>query len=162
MSAINDDLHVNGTLTAKAMRPPDNSITDEAVIAGAGIQYTKLEHLHRGVYRQPNSAAAAETKVVAVVGGVTGSVVAFKAGCVGPCVGADTITVDLKKNGITILAAPISLTSAQAAYATVSASVATPDLVAGGVLTVVVTPNHSSGTLGTGVFADVDYREDAQ
>jgi hypothetical protein len=162
MSVLTGDTHCTGTLTCVGFVPPANSITDAAVPAGAGVKYTKVEQRPRGIYRQPNTAAVAETVVAAVITGATGAVVNFKAGCIGPCVGADTITVDLKKNGASILTAAISLTNAQAAYAQVAAAIASAGLVAGDVLTVVVTPNHSTGTLGTGVFAVLDYREDPQ
>lgn len=161
-NTIDGDLYVRGGLVPQAFTPPANCIGDSAIPAGAGIQQTKLEHQHRGSYRQPNAAAAAETKVVAVVYGATGTLLAFKAGAIGPAVGADTCSVDLKKNGASVLTAPVSLTSAQAAYALVAGAIATVALVAGDVLTVVVTPNHTSGTLPTGVFATPTWKEDAQ
>jgi hypothetical protein len=159
---FNGDVAVLGTLIVRGgVKIPSGSITDDAVQAGAGVQYTKLEQQRRAVHRQPNTAAAAETAVITAIVGSTGTVLGFKAGCIGPCTGADTVSVDLKKNGATILTAPISLTSAQAAYAQVAAAIASAGLVAGDVLSVVVTPNHSSGVLGTGVFAVLNWREDA-
>ena len=159
---ISGDMHVDGTLTMKGVTLPNNSVTKDKVLAGTGIEYTKLEHLHRATHKQPNSAATAETKAIALIIGATGSTLNFKAGCIAPCTGNATITVDLKKNGTTVLSAPITLDNAQAAYATVSGTITVPGLVAGDVLTVVVAVNAGTGALGTGLFASVNWKEDAQ
>jgi hypothetical protein len=155
------DLTVLGSLVVRTgLKLPTGLITDDMIQAGAGIAYTKTEKQHRATHRQPNTAAAAETVVLTAIVGLNATVLSFKAGCIVPCIGADTVSVDLKKNGATILTAPISLTSAQAAYAQVAAAIASAALVAGDVLSVVITPNHSSGTLGTGVFAVLNWKED--
>jgi len=163
-ATFNGDVTVVGTLFVRTgINIPDGSIPASKIPNGAGIDYTKLEHAYRSIYRQANgSAAIAETAVLTAIVGATATILSFKAGCITPCVGADTISVDLRKNGATILTAPISLTSGQAAYAQVAAAVASAGLVAGDVLTVVITPNHTSGTLGQGVFAVLYSKEDAQ
>lgn len=163
MSIINDDLAVNGFLSVKAMKIPDNTLLDAGVNGAAGIQATKLQHQHQKMYLQGSSTttAAADTKVIHAVYGATGTTVAFRAGCEVPCVGAATITVDLKKNGTTVLSAPISLSSAQAARAMVAGTISVPGLVTGDVLEVVITATAGGGTIGTGLFAQLVEREDA-
>lgn len=162
MSAINDDLHVNGTLSALVFKAPVGSITDAAVIGAAGIQYTKLQQRRTVQHSQPNTSATSETKVAGAVVGATGTLVAIQAGCIGPCVGSDTVTIDVRVNGVSVLTGVITLNSSQAAYALVSGSFATTALTMGNVLTIVVTPNHTTGTLGTGVFAILTWAEDPQ
>jgi hypothetical protein len=162
MGTLNEDLAINGFLTCKAMKIPDATLLDAGVSPAAGINPTKMGHQHELNYVQGSSSttAAADTKVLHICYGATGTVIAFRAGCVVPCVGAATITVDFKKNGTSILGTPISLSSAQAARAVVTAALATPGLVTGDVLEVVVTATAGGGTIGTGLFAQVVIRED--
>jgi hypothetical protein len=87
------------------------------------------------------------------VHGASATINSFKAGSVTACVGAATITVDLKKNGTSVLSAPITLNSSSTAYVVQSGTVTTTSLVAGDVLEVVVTATAGGGTLGNGVFA---------
>lgn len=163
MGRLDEDLHVNGTFTCKAMAAPAGSITAAAIAAAAGIPATKLQHQHELTFGQPNTTAATETRVVHVVYGTTGSILAFKAGSIGVCAGAATITVDLKKNGTSVLSSPITLNSGNAARVAVAGTLSgSPTLAAGDVLEVVVTATAGGGTLGTGLFASVVLTEDAQ
>jgi len=141
---------------------PDESIGDDHVEAGAGIQQSKLEHQHRASYGQPNTTATTET-VVLFVARAGGTVLQFVGGMVGANVGAATVTFDLKKNGTTVLTGVVTLDSADAAYATVAGTlVATPTYVAGDVFTVVITATAGGGTLGTGAFCSMTSKEDAE
>jgi len=136
-------------------------VADVHVAVDAAIAASKLQHQHRETCAQESGAtAAAETRVVHVVKGTAGQVRTFQAGCVTPCLGDATITMDLLKNGASILTAAISLTSAQAAYDLVAGTIDTDTLEAGDVLEVAVTVNAGTGTLGVGVFCYVDLWED--
>lgn len=153
-SIVQSDLLVNGAVSCNSLAVKTPDVTDARVAPAAGIQASKLQMQHEKSYSQVGGAgSAAETKVVHVVYGATGTVLSFKAGSKTANVGAATITVDLWKNGSSILTAAISLTSATAAYALVSAALASVNLVAGDVLEVVVTVAAGGGTLGNGVFA---------
>ncbi len=57
-------------------------------------------------------------------------------------------TVDLLKNGVSILSAPISFTNADPAYTAKSGTVASPSLVNGDVLTVVIVMTTNTGAAG--------------
>jgi hypothetical protein len=160
MGTLNDNLQVNGQLSASQMIYPNGSIFDAAVNAAAAIQATKLQHQHRAMFAQGSSTTAtAATQVVHSVYGASGSVIAFRAGCVVPCVGAATITVDLKKNGTSILSAPISLSSSQAARQLVAGTVTTPSLTQNDVLEVVITATAGGGTIGQGLFVETTVNE---
>lgn len=157
------DVLIQGTLTPTTINLPASSVTNTAVAAAAGISASKLQHAHRAVLAQGSASnAAAQTQVLHVVVGATGTVQAVKAGAVVPAVGAATATVDIKKNGTTILSAPISLSSAQTARQLVSGTITVPAVAVGDVLEIVITATAGGGTLAQGLFAAVDIFEDAQ
>ncbi len=163
LDTLNHDVHVNGTLSAKTVSLPAGCVGNAAIAAGAGIDASKQEHQHEKTYAQASgSVSATERKVIHVVYGATATILAFRAGSKTACAGAATITVDLLKNGVSILTAVITLDNANTAYIVESAAVLTPGLVAGDVLEVNITATAGGGTIGNGVFAQVVLEEDAQ
>ena len=162
MMKIYDTVYFGDAATfAAAVNLPSVCVGNAQVKLAAGIEATKLEHQHRPTYAQESAATAAdETRVVHVVKGATGSLQAFSAGCVVANIGDSAITVDLHKNGVTVLTAPISLSSTDSAYDVVAGVLASDAVVVGDVLEVVVDATVGTGTLGTGVFASLDLHED--
>lgn len=161
VSRIEGDLYVYGNLSSKTVTLPDGGITNAMIAAATGIDATKVDHQHRGIFSQPNTTATSETKIVHVCYGATGTVVAFKAGSIVANIGAATVTLDLKKNGATILSAVITLDSANTTYVVEAGTINSAALVAGDVLTVVTVATAGGGTLATGLFAAVTVNEDA-
>ena len=162
MDIIDGNLRVKGRIIPDYLTCPDQSVGNAAIQAAAGLEATKLQHQHQiGYAQESGTAAAAETRVVHVVRGTAGTAVQFEAGCVTPNIGAATITVDLLKDGVSILDAPIGLSVAQAAYETVEAIIDNDALADDDVLEVAVTAAAGGGTLGEGVFAALALREDA-
>ncbi len=161
-SSLLGDFICMGSWVFRYIVLPDGNVTDAKVAAAAGIAATKLEHQHRKTFAQSNTTAAAETRVVHVVHGATGEIVAFEAGSIAACTGNATITVDLKKNGTSILDAAIVLDSTNTARVVEAATIDTAGLVDGDVLEVVVAVDAGTGALGTGLFAEVVVHEDAQ
>jgi hypothetical protein len=157
------DVQVLGTLTAFQINVPLGAIVDSMISGSANIAATKVQKQFQENYTNADSAttAVSETRVIHAVRGATGTLVEFAAGAVVPLVGADTCTLDLLKNGTTMLAAPISLLNTDTARLIKFAGLASNTLVAGDVLEVRVSPTHTSGTLPKGVFARVTVREDA-
>lgn len=161
---IEGALVVAGRLTPSSLDVPDATIDNAAVKSSAGIAASKLEHQHKPSYSQESdTTAAAEDYVIHTVLGATGKVTAFSAGCVVACIGDSTVTVDLHKNGASMLTAAITIDSGDSAYDVVDATVdpAKEDLVLDDVLEVVVTVSAGTGTLGKGVFAQAVIEEDA-
>jgi len=139
----------------------DGCVENKHVKAEAGLSASKLEHQHRAVCAQESAAACAdEAHVVHIVKGTAGTLKSFQAGCVVACIGDSTITVDLLKDGVSVLTAAISLSSAEAAYELVEGVIDTAAVVADDVLEVAIDGTVGTGTLGTGVFAYVDLHED--
>ena len=160
MFRIEEDGQFRGTVTFLHLVPSAGCILDAHVAANAKIAASKLQHQHREVYVQESGTTAAETRVVHVVKGSAGVVRTIKAGCVTPCVGDAGVTVDLLKNGASILTATFDLTSAQSAYDLVAGTIDDDTLEAGDVLEVDIAVSAGTGTLGKGVFVYVDLWED--
>jgi len=158
---IEEKIYFADTITFKDVVLPAGAVSNDQVAAGAKIAASKLVHKHRKSYGQAGTAAS-ETRAIHGVFGATGTVVAFKVGSITPCTGNATITVDLKKNGTSILASAITLDSTKSARTLYAASIASAGLVVGDWLEVVVTANAGTGTLGTGLFWQVEIDEDPQ
>ena len=90
-----------------------------------------------------------------------GVVDSFRAGSIAAAVGDSTVSVELKKNGTSVLAAAIALDNANTAYVPEAGSVNTPAYVAGDVFTVQVSISAGTGTLPQGVFASAVFQEAA-
>lgn len=156
---IYSDMIFNGTVTfAKAPNFNVPSINDAAVIASANINASKLMHQYESHYSQGNVTPVAEQKVVHIVRGATGTILGLKAGMpVKNTTGS--VTVDLLKNGTSILTSTITLDNTITNYVPVAAAGFTSTaVVANDVLEVKVT---ISAPTGTGVFAQLDMTETA-
>jgi hypothetical protein len=158
---IEEDLYYAGAVKFKDITVNAGSIDDNAIDTNAGIAYTKLEHEHRVHYAQPNTTATSETKAVYRCRGATGTIIGVAAGSIAACVGDSTVTIDVKKNGTTVLASTIVLDSANSAYTAETGSLSVTSLAAGDVLTVVVTVSAGTGTLATGLYVSLSVAEDA-
>lgn len=160
---IEGDTYINGNIGASSMTIPSGSVTNAAVQSLAGIQAEKLENQNKIVLSQGSATtAAAETKPVFVITGATADIVSIKAGSVVANIGDSVCTVDLKKNGTTVLSAPITLDNGDAAYALVAGTVSSASLVQDDVVEIVVTATIGTGTLATGLFAVVVLHELSQ
>ena len=115
----------------------------------------KMEHRFMPRMSQPfGTAAVAERKVVHRAR-AAGTVTAYWVGSTAANVGAATVTVDLLKNGVTVLVSPVVLTSANAAFVAVAATLAAgAAYAAGDVLEVSETVAAGGGTLAQGVFGE--------
>lgn len=156
------DLYVAGALSAASLAVPAGAVGNAAIAPAAAIAATKLQHRNRPVYAQPNTAAADETRVIYHVRGATATIVAFAAGSIAKAVGDATCTVDLKKNGTTVLSAPITLDSANTNRVVEAGTLSVTSLVAGDVLEVVIDGTIGTGTLPTGVFCSLTVDESAE
>lgn len=157
---VDQDLIVPGTLYAKNMTVPPSSVTDASVAAGAAVATAKLRHkFHPGDSQVGTSAT--ETRPLYVVLGATALLIKFKVGCIVLPIGAATVTVDLKKNGATVLTAVVTLNSSSVARIVQAASILTTAAVAGDWFDAVITATAGGGTLPTGVFWELEIDEDA-
>ena len=156
------DHYFSGNVKLNDVTLPAGCVEADDVEANAGIEATKLQHQHRPEFNQPNTTATAETRVVYRCYGATGTIVGFHAGSIVACAGAATITVDLRKNGVSVLTGVITLDSTNTARVAEAGTLSVTTLVQGDVLEVVTTATAGGGTIGTGLFAFAEVREDAQ
>ena len=157
------DAYFNGNLSSKTMTIPDNTVVNADVSSGADIAAIKLEHQYSKFIAQASDINTVdEQRCIHAVYGSSGSVVAFEAGSVTVCAGDSTITVDLHKNGASILTSVITLDSSNAAYTVEAGTIDTATLADGDVLEVIIDVTAGTGNLADGVFASCIIREDAQ
>jgi len=165
VNTINDNTYINGNLACKTFTPPSSCIRNSSIEASAGISASKLQHrFHKGHAQVHGSAATAERRVIHVVRGATATINSMRAGVVAAAVGDSTASVNLYKNGSSILAGgtPITLSSADADFALDSPGGFTSTaLVQGDILEIVQTISAGSGTLPQGVHSVVEIDEDA-
>jgi hypothetical protein len=150
----------NGLVVTTSAILPANCITNTNIPAAAGVEASKLQHQYEPCYSQSGNAAAA-TVVLHIVKGATATVQAVRAVSVAAATGDSTATIDVKKNGTTIISAPIVLDSGNTAYVLEAGTLTVPAGVAGDVYTAVITISAGSGTLPTGLSVQLVIREDA-
>ena len=146
---------------------PAGQIVNADVNSAAAIDTGKLRHRTHLTYCQSNgTAVVADENAVFVSYGATSAcaIVAGKCGIqtlMTTGSGDDkTVTVDVKKNGTTILTAPYELNKSKTAKVSYNLVFASTALVAGDVISVVVTVGGSTGTQGQGVFVTLVVDED--
>lgn len=162
LTRIESDAHVAGNLSANTMTYPAGSISNVDVASGASIATTKLQHRHSKTYAQESATNAAdESRVLFTTYGATGTIISFKAGAVVAATGNATCSVDLKKNGTSVLSAALSLTSSQTAYAELTATISTASIVAGDNLEVTIDGTVGTGALAKGVYCTLVVDETA-
>ncbi len=160
-SVFPGDVRASGNIIGQGLFIEDPTITDAMISPVAAIDADKQEHYYEKQYSQLATAnAATDRQVLHVVRGSSGSVVELAIGARTAGTGTSTVTVDLKKNGTTILTGSASLTSATAAFALLLASIATATLATGDVLELHITAvSAGSGALPIGLFAQLRVRE---
>lgn len=161
LQTIPNDVYVNGSLSARTMAAPAESVNAAAIATNAKIPTSKLRHRFAPTYSQEAATdAAADNQVLHVVKGFVGEVVDFRVGCVVAASGGGNAVVDLRKNGSTILTATITIDSTNTAYTVEQpAGYTSTSLVTGDVLSVVVV--SASATKPKGLFAQLIVDEDA-
>lgn len=166
LSTIDGDLLVLGTLTASSQSVPASAVGDTQVQAAANVAASKLEHQHEktAVLCDHATSAAAKRQQLHRVYGATGTILQFGVAASVICTSDATVTVDLKKNGSTILSATISLDSGTAALILKQPSGFTSTaLVVGDVLEAEITAvSAGSGAVAKGVSCHLTLREKAQ
>jgi hypothetical protein len=159
---IPNNVTVAGAFRAGSMVIPPGSVGDDELKA-AGLSADVLQHQHQlTTWLSDHATNAAAKRVVAhQVYGAAAEVVAFGVGCTVAPTLTGTCTVELRKNGTTILTAPVVLDNTNAAFVIEEAAgFASTALVAGDVLEVEVA-GTSGSTLPKGVHTRLVVREDA-
>lgn len=160
------DMRVTGTLSAASLLINNNSVTNEKIPQGAGIEATKLIHQFPLVVELfgPSTTVAAVSRVIHIARS-TGVIVSMDAIVQTKATGADrTVSVDLKKGNsagayATVLSAPASFTDGSTNRAPVSGTLLDDDYVDGDSLELVVTVAGAAGNQAIGLTVTVWLRE---
>ena len=166
-SRVEGDFHVNGGLSAKTMTLADSCVTNAKVAAAAAIDASKVIHQYTIDCELfgPATTITALTKLLHIVRGATGTVVAFEGITITPATGADrTVTIDLQKSTgagafATILTATIGFTDDTVARTATAATLDTASLVDGDILQAVVTVAGSAGNQALGLLLTLTLQE---
>jgi hypothetical protein len=160
VAQFNGDILVSGTLIlGGTIVLPANVVGNYQVSAGSPLDTTKTLHRFLDIYEQKSTATVVADQHVVhrTYSAQGGQIITFQAGCITPCVGTDSIIVNLLQNGVSI--SVLTLTSSQTAYQTVVGSLNTTNSAQGDVFEVSVAVNHVSGTMGLGIFAQFGINE---
>ena len=158
-TVIESDVLIRGALVAESFTSPAQSVSADAIKTSANVPADKLESRIYSSHSQPNSAATTETRPL-FVARRPGTVNSVLAGSIAKAIGDSTVTVDVKKNGTTILSAVITLDNANTARLGEAGTISDADFVADDWFEVVITATAGSGTLPTGVFVQMESDQD--
>jgi hypothetical protein len=153
---LDGDIQIRGNLNCNSITLPQNAIDNSSQIkAGTNLNADKLEQRFFPAWSQPNSAASTETRTLFVArrSGVVNEVIA---GSIAKATGDAVVTLDVKKNGTTILNAVITLDNANTNRIVELGSITSSAFVAGDWFEVVITATANTGTLPTGVFLQME------
>lgn len=145
-------LRVVGELICDSLPIPPNSVGDSQVKASEPITAAKLYHRVQPITAQDHGSAVVARREPIHVAYKQGTIVEFACSLVVASTGNSTITIDLYKNGVTVLTTPLILTATNAtAYTQVVSAISNNSFAADEVYETVVTVNAGSGTLGQGI-----------
>lgn len=153
-NVIYGDTHVAGTFTAEDMNVPDGSVGDDAVETGAEISANKLQQQVLGKLQA--AVPAAQVQIVHVAKGA-GEV--NKVRWIAKTVPTtSTYTIDVKKNGTTILPGVVTITGASVAATDTTVTFNATTYVASDYFEIVLA-SFSGGSYGTGLLVEMMGRE---
>lgn len=133
------------------------SITKQDVSGSADLQSQSMRHMFKPSTDFGLAIGATPTAVerIIYVASGAGTVEGFH-GLVNAAGSAASITMDLKKNGVSILSAPIAITNATGDGVVVDGVIASPTLAAGDILSVAETVSSSTGMQGPFAWASIE------
>jgi hypothetical protein len=166
-SIIDGDLIVRGKTTPQGgLTLPTGSVGDAQIDPTNPITAAKLQQQINRVYEQGRGASvASKTGEPVHVARAAGTVDAIDIGVTVAGVswaGGGKLTVDLLKNGSSVLSGVITVDGTTAAFAKVSGTISSAAYSSGDVFEVVVTVTAGTGTIAQGLFVRVVFKEAAQ
>lgn len=156
------DIYMGGVLVVTGgFTLPDNAVSNAKVVAGAEIDAAKLMHQHQKEKVLSNHATSVVAQRVGIHKAVgVGTIVDFRADVTVAAGAGGVATIDLLKNGVSVLSAPITINDTIATYTAVVAAIASAGYTYGDRFDVEVA--GIVGTTAKGVVAYLTTREKAQ
>jgi hypothetical protein len=156
-----DVLHVGAHTFYQAPIVPASSFGDDDIDASDPLGCTKVDHQYIAQMAQAHGTAATAERRVVHIARAAGTFVSVQVCPVVAATGDSTATVDVKKNGTTILSGTVTIDNGDVAYSKTSAALSVTSYVAGDVIEVVQTVSAGTGTLPQGMTTTVVMREAA-
>jgi hypothetical protein len=163
MATFNEDVIVNGTITANNIVIPLNSVGDAQFKTDDPLTAEKQIHQHLARFAIASATTAADTQEPIHQGFGAGVIYAAYASVVDPCVGAATIDIDILKNGVSILSTDFKITNSHDAYEKIDAGIADPvSYSVDDFFEVVIDVTAGGGTIGKGLIVTLVLRENPE
>lgn len=163
VTTIEGSLNLKGDLIISGggqLTLPASSVGDNNVSAGSPLAVDKTTHQINKTYTQKHgTAVASDPGSVIHIAGSAGVVQSVKVSVRTIPIGAATVTVDVKKNGTTILTGVVTIDNANVAYTAETGAITTTAYVNGDFFEVVLVATAGGGTLPQGIGVEVVFRE---
>lgn len=154
------DFLIGGVIKPYELIIPAATVKNADVKSDAAIAASKLQRSFPITVSQAGTAVSA-THLVRFCKGTTGTIKHVTVSNITACAGSSEVTVDVKKNGTTVLSAVVTLDSSTAAYSENEGTITVPALADGDYLTIHITATQSgTDALATGVLVQIDIDED--
>lgn len=163
-ATFTEDVLIAGSLivTGDNVILPAGKIDNADIAAGAELDASKLVHYTPVVWSQDGTAAAVTEQVVYCCQADDGATLkVVEVGCVTVPTGSATATVNVKKNGTTVLTSTVVIDSANSAYTPEAGTISTSAMSKDDVLTVTVTVSVTGTDTGaTGLYVLLGVEEE--
>lgn len=156
------DVVVQGRLSVGLLTLPNSSITNEKVAADAGITASKLQHQNVVAVHQAGNVPSVNQSGMLYMGYAQGSILSMRAGALSNFTGNAAVTIDIRKNGVTVLSSNMTIDIGTDAFDYTVGTLSVTAYNPGDVFTFHITVNAGNGTLGNGTFIQMITRENAQ
>jgi hypothetical protein len=158
-SLIQGDCYVNGTLMSSVLVPSSGCISDSHIGSAANLDPAKARRRFRAKYSTDGVPTSVTIPLHVVQSANGATAISIVAGVIVVPTGDYTITVDLLKNGTTILSAAVVLSSSSTEYTVQAGTITGATLAVDDWLDVDITVAGSSGTQGEGLFVCCEIEE---
>lgn len=165
---LEEDLHINGTLSARTNVLSDGCVDNDAIIAGQNISADKFERKFSLHYQQAPGSAVVAATVDLHIARASGTVVAIEAAITGTiATGADrTVTIDLLKSTggaafASILTAALVLDNTNVLRTLEAGTINTGTFIDGDLLRLTVAVAGAAGNQADGLICTITVRENA-
>lgn len=159
MATFRENVHVDGNFSANTMSVPNASVGDDGIDPGNPLNVDKTLHQYPRLLTQPHGADSVDERRVIHQAYGTGLVAGVQATVVVPATGNSTLTVDVLKNGVSILSGTLTIDNGNDAYEVETIGLSDPNYVGEDVFEVVVTNTYGTGTPPQGLAVLVVFRE---
>lgn len=160
MGRVNDDMHFGGTLSADVVKPSAGCLLDTHISASCNADPVKFRRRVIAALHQSGTMATDAGQLIYTYRPATNGVIKdVRAVSKTVCTVDATCTIDVLKDGVTVLVAAIVLDSGNAAYTPEAGTIDVSAIAQNECLEVTVTAAAGGGVLGTELLVQVEIEE---